>query len=178
MKHFYKLAEGANVHPLLHSLQLQPELWNANTLRTTFPNSPHSEADDILVFFNSLESKDIMNDKATIPYPAWQKLPQARALVFDLMRMAEATQLGRVIITRLKPGASIKPHKDEGDPVTFYKRYQIALQSLPGSVFKIGEEEVTFQTGEVWLINNKEEHSVYNGSLEDRIVMIVDVHVE
>jgi len=177
MRNFLKIGE-AKVSDLLHAIQRKPELWNVNNLRTTFPNSPHVEADDIWLFFNSLEKQDIMNDKATIPYPAWKELPQARPIVFDLMRAAEATQLGRVVITRLNPGAVIKPHKDEGDPVTFYKRYQVAILSNGDIPFKIGDEEVSFKTGDVYLINNKEEHSVSNNSTEDRIVMIVDVHPE
>ena len=174
MKHFFKVGE-VNILPLLHTIKRQSELWNANDLRTKFPGTPHAEADDIWLWFNPSDSEDIKNDKNVVPYPAWEKLPQARQIVFDLMRAVEASQLGRVIITKLKPGAKITPHVDGGAPAEFYKRYQVALQSLPGAMFKIGDETVNFNTGDVWLIDNRTEHSVLNNSTDDRIVMIVDI---
>jgi len=174
MKNFFKVGE-VNVQPLLHAIQRQPELWNKNSLRTKFPGTPHSEADDIWLWFNSENSDDPANDRETVPYPAWDFLPQARQIVFDLMRAVEACQLGRVIITKLTPGKQITPHVDGGAPAQFYKRYQVALQSLPGAMFAIEDEKVNFKSGEVWLINNRAEHSVQNNSADDRIVMIVDV---
>jgi hypothetical protein len=174
MRHFFKVGE-VNVQPLLHAIQRQPDLWNKNSLRTKFPGTPHSEADDIWLWFNSENSDDPANDRETVPYPAWDFLPQARQIVFDLMRAVEACQLGRVIITKLTPGKQITPHVDGGAPAQFYKRYQVALQSLPGAIFVIEDEKVNFKSGEVWLINNRAEHSVQNNSADDRIVMIVDV---
>jgi quercetin dioxygenase-like cupin family protein len=64
---------------------------------------------------------------------------------------------------------------DSGAPATFYTRYQIALQSLPGALFNIEDETVNFRSGDIWLINNKAEHSVVNNSADDRIVCIVDI---
>ncbi|HEX5508918.1 MAG TPA: aspartyl/asparaginyl beta-hydroxylase domain-containing protein [Pseudolabrys sp.] len=174
MKHFFKLGE-MNVLPLLHAVQRQPELWNANDLRTRFPGTPHKEASDIWLWFNAPNSADVANDRDVVPYPAWAALPQARSLVFDLLRAVEAVQLGRVIITKLAPGKKITPHVDAGAPALFYKRYQIALQSLPGALFRIADETVNFNSGEVWLIDNRAEHAVENNSKDDRIVMIVDV---
>lgn len=173
MRHFFKVGE-VNVLPLLHAIQRQPELWNQNKLRTEFPGTPHAEAEDIWLWFNPSDSNDVKNDKETVPYPAWSELPQARQIIFDLMRAIEASQLGRVIITKLAPGKKITPHVDGGAPAEFYKRYQIALQSLPGAIFQIEDEKVNFATGDVWLINNRAEHAVYNNSTDDRIVMIMD----
>jgi hypothetical protein len=176
VKNFYKVCD-MNVQPLVHALARQPELWNQNELRTQFPGTPHSEADDIWLWFNEVtKASEVIDAIAVKPYPAWSALPQARPIVLDLMRIAEASQLGRVIITRLKPGKQITPHVDAGAPVEFYKRYQVALQSFPGAMFQIEDEKVNFRNGEVWLINNKATHSVQNNSTDDRIVMIVDLH--
>lgn len=174
MKHFFKVGE-VNVPPLLHAIMRQPELWDAHRLRTEFPGTPHAQASDIWLWFNPENSTDPANDRETIPYPAWDKLPQARPIIFDLMRAVEASQLGRVIITKLAPGKQITPHVDGGAPAEFYKRYQIALQSLPGATFKIEDEAVNFASGEVWLIDNRSRHSVINNSNDDRIVMIADM---
>jgi Aspartyl/Asparaginyl beta-hydroxylase len=164
--------------PLLLALRQHPELWNENDLRTTHPHSPHQAVDDIWVWFNAIEKENTakaIEDIQTIPYPAWSVLPQVRPLVFDLMRRTEAVQLGRVIVTKLPAGCEIDPHVDQGTPATFYSRYHIALQNLPGSIFKIEDEQLVMGSGEVWAVNNRAEHSVTNNSADDRIVVIVDV---
>jgi hypothetical protein len=185
MNNFQLLARNVDVMPLLHQLQVKKYLWNENTLRTKHPGTAHSQVSDIWVLFNELpkDEKDlfqnlnIVDDKEAIPYRAWSELPAIRSIIFGLMRQVEATRLGRVIITKLPPGKTITPHVDQGAPATYYERYQVILQSLPGCIFKIGNEEVQFSSGEIWHIDNKVEHSVINHSADDRIAMIVDLKV-
>lgn len=185
MKHFQQLAAGINVTPLMNALQRQPELWDANPIRTQHPGTAHAQVSDILLRFNDLseylrtgDPTTITDDREAIAYPAWDKLPQVRPVIFDLMRTVEATRLGRVIITKLPPGREITPHEDQGAPAEYYERYQVALQSLPGSLFHIGEETVNFRSGDVWMIDNRTIHSVQNNSADDRIVMIVDLRCQ
>lgn len=184
MKYFQKIAEGVDVLPLLHAAHRQADLWNENPIRTKHPGTAHANVSDILLRFNDVgaylksgDPKDIVNDREVLPCRAWDLLPQARAIVFDLMRRVEAVQLGRVIITKLPPGKEITPHVDGGAPATWYERYQVALQSLPGALFKIGDETVNFRAGEVWHVNNCILHSVHNNSADDRVVMIVDLRL-
>lgn len=174
MDNFFRLAKGVNVAPLLVAISRQPELWDQNTLRTKHPKTAHGDVSDIWLMFNDTDG-DVANDIIVKPYPAFKELPQARLLIFDLMRLVEGVTLGRVIVTKLPPGKKITPHVDGGAPATYFTRYQIALQSLPGALFTIGDETVNFESGEVWLIDNKKEHSVVNNSRDDRIVMIVDI---
>lgn len=182
MKYFQQLAGGVNVAPIMHALQRQPELWNANTIRTRHPGTAHSDVSDILLRFNDVSEFErtgdpttITDDKECIAYPAWEKLPQVRPVIFDLMRMVEASRLGRVVITKLPAGKMITPHVDGGAPATYFERYQIALQSLPGALFNVGDETVNFRSGDVWWIDNSVTHSVVNNSTDDRVVMIVDL---
>lgn len=177
MNHFTPIAQNIDVVPVLNALASHPELWNQNRLRTTHPGTAHSEVSDIWVFFNDQNGADITNDREVIEFPAWREIPQLRPLVFDLMRRMEAVRLGRVMITKLPPGKTIAPHVDGGAPAEWFVRYQIALQSLPGALFTIGEEAVNFHTGECWRINNRERHSVVNNSADDRIVLIVDLRL-
>lgn len=179
MRNFLRLASGVNVLPVLTALAAMPELWNAHSIRTAHPASPHAQADDILVFFNDIpaDPAQVVNDIQTRPYPAWSALPQLRPLIFDLMRLTEAVQLGRVIISRLAPGARIASHVDEGAPATFYQRYQVALQSLPGALFRIGDERVNFASGDAYWINNCAEHEVINNSSDDRLALVIDMRL-
>lgn len=177
MRNFVKIFEQLDVVPLLAALAAKPHLWNANDLRTTFPGSPHADVDDIWLFFNDVpdDASAVANDIAVRPYPAWHELPQARHLVFDLMHRVGGVQLGRVLLTRLAPGKCIPEHADQGAPADYFERYQIALQSLPGCIFNIGEEVVQFSMGECWWIDNRQPHSVVNNSADDRLALVVDI---
>ena len=177
VRHFQQIAQGLDVIPALHALTLKPDLWNENDLRTRHPNTAHAQADDIWLMFNTVpdDPLTIVDDIAVQPYRAWHDLHHVRLMALDLMRRVEGVQLGRVMITRLKPGAAITPHVDQGAPAEYFRRYQIALQSLPGAIFRIEDEAVNFRSGEVWWINNRAEHEVINNSADDRIVCIVDI---
>lgn len=179
MRNSLRIAQGVNVVPVLNALATKPGLWNADTIRTAHPGSPHAQADDILVFFNDIpaDPAEVVNDIKTRPYPAWSELPPLRPLIFDLMRLTEATQLGRVIISRLAPGATIAPHVDEGSPATFYQRYQVALQSNPGVVFRIGDEVIHPASGDAHWFNNRAEHEVINNSNDDRLALVIDMRL-
>ncbi len=186
MRNFHRLAEGMNFSALLHAVMRQPELWNAHDIRTTFPGSPHSQADDILVRFNDLSQHQLtgeyttsagvslMDQHESIWFPAAAKLP-VRPILADLMRSVEGERLGRAIITRLAPGCAIAKHSDSGAHAEYYTRYQLMLRCAPGVIFTCEDEQVQMRSGEVWFFRNELEHEVFNGSAEDRIVMIVDI---
>lgn len=180
MRNFYRLDKGINVSAAVAQLMAHPDLWNQNTLRTTYPNGPHSEVDDIWLRFNVVDEANpytVADDVEAVNYPAWSILTQTRALVMSLMAHVQGERLGRVILTRLKPGGRIAPHPDMGAPAEYYKRFHIVLQGLPGCLFRAGEETVHMATGECWWFNNREEHEVMNNSEDDRLHVIVDVRV-
>lgn len=175
MKHFLNIG---TVDPIPTMVELATtDLWNENPLRTQHPGTAHAEADDIWLMFNRLPENpaEVINDIEVFPFRAWNALPALRGHVLDLMRRVDGVGLGRVIVTRLRPGKRIYPHTDQGAPAEYYTRYQIALQSLPGCNFRIGDETVNFQSGQVWWIDNRTEHEVINNSADDRIVCIVDI---
>lgn len=179
MNNFLKIADGIDVTPLHIALKAKPQLWNQNTLRTAHPSTAHSQADDIWLRFNEIEeggdALSVVDDVMCVNYPALGEMPQARSLIYGLMARVEGEQLGRCIITRLKPGACIKPHRDEGVPATFYERFHILIQSKPGAIFRAGDEVVQMKTGEAWWFDNTQEHEVINNSDDDRITLIVDI---
>lgn len=185
MRNFQRICTGLHTMPLAHALARQPELWDRDKLRTTHSGTPHSQVSDIWLRFNDLtgwENKDeaarrglVLDEHESINYPAFALLPQARIIIWDLMRLVEGERLGRVLITRLGPGKVITPHVDGGSHAAYYDRYHVALASLPGVVFRAGEEAVQMATGEVWWFDNSKEHEVVNNSGDDRITMIVDI---
>lgn len=176
MRNFDLIAQDLDVMPLRHAVARQPGLWNANTLRTTYTGTVHGEADDIWLRFDALEDLETVFDgHESVDYPAFAALPQARPVIFDLMRRVEGVRLGRVLITRLRPGGRIYPHEDVGDHAAYYDRYQVSLRGLPGCVFRAGGEQVSMASGEVWWFDNAQTHEVVNNSAGDRIHMVVDI---
>lgn len=177
MRHFYKLCEGIDIVPILHALHTQPQLWNANALRREYPGTPHAECDDIWLRFQpeGLTVHEVVDAHESVNYPALAALPMVRPIIFGLMRQVEGERLGRVLITRLAPGKRIHPHVDGGEHARYYKRYQVALQSLPGVVFRAGDEQVQMRTGDIWWFDNGQEHEVINHSADDRLALIVDI---
>ena len=174
------LASNLDVGRILNEILRRPDLWDENNLRTTHPGTAHSQVSDIWVWFNKLpkDESEVINDKEVIPYRAWKQIPALRNVIFALMRQVDAVRLGRVIITRLPPGKEITPHVDGGAPAEYYSRSHLAIQCLPGNIFQMEEEKVSFQTGQIWWIDNKKLHSVVNNSSDDRIVCIIDLRCE
>lgn len=186
MRNFLQIATNADVLPLLHAVQRQPGLFNTHRFRTTFENTPHAEVDDILLRFSDPSiAKDgdtaaVMADGNCIWHPAAAALPQARALILDVMRRAEAYALDRVVITRLRPGGCILPHADDvgsyvHDP--HRHRYHVVLQGLPGSIYKCGDETVCMRSGEVWHFDALTVHSIENNSSDDRVHLLIDLRI-
>lgn len=180
MKNFLLTNRGVDTIPLLLALRRQPELWNQNTLRTTHPGTPHTEVDDIWLRFNALpplgQEALLLDEHESIDYPAYKLLPEARALVMSLMAYVQGERLGRVLITRLRPGGHIAAHEDGGSHAAYYDRFHVVLQARSGSEFRCGNELVHMQPGDVWWFQNAIEHEVWNRDRDvDRIHLIVDI---
>lgn len=176
MNNFQCLASNVDVIPLMNAIMRDPALWNQHTLRTAHPGTAHSQVDDIWLRFNETEDPEaVVDDKECVNYPAWWALPQARPIIFDLMRRIEGERLGRVLVTRLRPGGKIDPHVDGGAPATYYDRFHVVLNAAPGCLFRAGDEKVQMATGQVWWFDNTKEHEIINNGADDRIHLIVDI---
>lgn len=199
MRHFLKIAEGVDTTRLLEQLNRNSHLWNEHPFRSTFDGTPFAEGDDILLRFSPLETSEFKNgfvgDEQCVWYPAREVLTEFWPLAKGLLASVGGYEIGRVIVSRLKPSAKIGPHVDDqgiynnhGDRA----RYHIVLQGGAGSNFycakPVGEgpertidpdtiECATMRTGEVWWFNAAMMHWVENGSDDDRIHLLVDVRL-
>jgi hypothetical protein len=187
MRNFQLIAQNIDVIPVLMALQQHPHLWGRNKFRTTYTGTPHGNVDDIWLRFSAPEKtgnpdelQGVLEDVEPVFYQAWHDLPQVRPIVFDLMRRMEAFSLGRVLITRLRPGGRIAPHADiDGEYVgrDDGMRFHVVLQGLPGSLYRCGDEVVQMLSGTAWWFQHREVHAVENGSADDRIHLLVDMRV-
>ena len=175
---FKRLSQGLPVQWLVDALAAKPELWNANTLRTANPASPHREAEDIWLRFNAIPATPSDWDELeSVNYPAYAELPEAAKLVRALMTRMDGERLGRVLITRLKPGGCIAPHRDLEQHAGYYDRFHIVLRSNEACAFRCGVETVVMERGECWSFNNALEHSVQNNGDTERLHLIVDLRL-
>lgn len=175
MRYFYKLTEGVLVMPLMAQLARHHELWDVDPTRTEFEGTPHAAASDILLRFGKSDGDDLeATDRA-----AMQALKGAKTMALDVMGLVRGSRLGRVVITQLEPGERIAPHADvKGLYASYYTRYHVVLQGLPGSLFVCGDETVNMVTGDVWWFDAAAQHAVINNSKDDRVHMLVDVRID
>lgn len=180
MEHFHLVASGVDPVPLLLALKQQPHLWNQFPFRTQSPQSPHREAQDIIVRAQVPGGAD---GRECVWYPAWPGLPPLRGMVFGLLTQVQGVRLGRVLITRLDPGGQISPHRDYGpaadgyaDTEPYWQRFHWCLQADEGSLFGAGEEVVRMHPGDVWWFDGGQRHWVQNTGQVPRLHVIVDVH--
>lgn len=188
MRNFLKIGQGLDVMPLLAAIARQPDLWREDTYLRDYPQGPFGDIDSIILRFpkkiiaataEEAEQHIANNDQhESVKTPSYDRLPEARPLVMNLMNYVGGVRLGRVIINRIRPGGRITPHCDTPDHAEYYERHHIVLQSAPGVVFRCEDEQVYMGTGEAWWFNNALEHSVVNNSASDRIHLIVDVRCE
>lgn len=175
-----RIGWAIDVDPLLRELEARPELWAENTLRQNTPGSPHRDTECIFLRWAKDHSvRGVFEDVTTADYGAWEILPHARILVDQVMAAVRGTELGRVMIAKLRPQGFITPHPDDGAYADHFERFHVSLQSEFNNWFYVGDPErwhegVHMRAGELWWFNHKQKHWVCNGSAAPRIHLIVD----
>lgn len=184
MNIFTKIKD-VDVSEVVAQIDAHPELWDQFNVRKTAPGTPHSQMSDIWVRYNDIkpyrESGDFsgFNDEHDpIWYPAWEKLPALKEIVFPLMSEVEGVRLGGVLITKIPSGCEIKPHVDRGWHVEYYDKFYVSLRSEPGANFYCGSEVLNPKVGEIWRFDNRECHWVVNDSPGDRMTLIVCIRTD
>lgn len=180
MQYFQRIAAGVDVVPVLLQLKQARQLWDRDPFRTAAPQSPHREAHDIICRAQVPGGSD---PRECVWYTAWTALPALRPHVVGLMARVEGLRLGRVLVTRLVPGAQIYPHRDYGpqadgymDIEPYWSRFHLCLDADAGSVFGAGTDVVSMAPGEVWWFDGGQQHWVANDGQVDRLHLIVDIH--
>lgn len=153
----------------LRELDDHPELWGERPFRG-LGDSPHREADDIWIRF---QSKDDLESQTCIWYPPAYVLRRTYALTMWAMTGFCGEQLGRVVLARLPPGGRIYPHADLPDHAAYYHRIHFLLQGE--MLFTVDGKSELMTQGQVWEIDNSKVHEVVNTGYTDRISLIVDI---
>lgn len=166
-----------DVKEAVEQIDANPELWNQFTLRKGY--APHSDMSDIWVRYNAYKNfkprtpLKFHDEHHSTWYPAYDKLPALRPLIFGLMNVFAGTELGGVLITRVPPGRSIGRHKDVGWHAGFFARkFAIMLRSNHKQAFCFENESMLTEPGEVFEFDNAHDHWVVNDSDSERMTLI------
>jgi len=151
------------------------KLWNWLNLRKA-PGLNHNVVEDIVLRFQPVQGQHTLmsffNDLDCVDYFSQSFLKETMKLVTGSF---DSTKMGRIIAAKLKPGATINSHVDEGAYVKAHDRFHLVITTNPDVKFSCGGEEVHMNSGEVWWFDNSKEHSVTNGGKAERIHVVVDM---
>lgn len=198
MKHLKQLAAGLDVAPIVAELAANEDLWNAYTLRTSGAAPAHNQVSDIWVRYRPWETylelrefigyglqgqyseghaieQFVSEEHESTWYPAIDKLPSLRSLIFEVCRYWEVERLGGVLITRIPPGGEVKPHIDRGWHATYYEKIAVQLASNQAQAFHFEDGAFRCEPGTVYTFDNNYSHWVSNESAEPRMTCIVCV---
>lgn len=84
--------------------------------------------------------------------------------------------LGRLLLIRLRPGARVEAHVDEGEYYAWRQRYHLVLVSPGGSPMVCAGRRAILRAGELWWFDNKAPHSATNPSPDHwRVHAVFDI---
>jgi hypothetical protein len=173
------------IHKAVKQLNEHPEVWDRYTMRTRmFENSPHRDVHDIWLRYRDFAEFDPDNPQAfagphqSLWYAAYYQLTAVRELVQYILReYAAESEIGGVLITKIKSGDSVLRHDDSKHwhSEHYFLKVMVHLQSAPGQRFSYDERSYGAKSGDVVFFNNLIPHSVVNESSTDRISLILAV---
>lgn len=155
-------------------VEAQTETWREN-----LPDSPHKDTQ--VVYLN-------MSDMVEGPYSAFNDLdaystpilinsPEVQHVISDCMYLVGASRLGRVMLINLPAGGKIAPHIDEGKYCASYRRYHLPIVTNEDVVFYSGDESYNLEEGQLYELQNKQEHSVENNGITNRLHLVLDMQL-
>jgi hypothetical protein len=184
MKNFKILAEGLDTSAAKAELEATP-LWDWLNIRKLFPGSSHTGVHDIIMRGPQIQGyadfKSIMHNQNSFDYfPVWH-LSQTLNLMRECRHSfdGEHARVGRIMVTRLDPGARIDLHTDEGGYAEAHDRYHIVVDGgAGGCIFNCSGELLDLQTGMLFWFNHQLPHYVVNKGIRPRTNIIFDVRRE
>lgn len=168
-----------NVHALCAQLDALDEsgdnAWDEHPFRTSNPLSPHREASDIWVRYNSLENfgEKFNDEHESVWYPIADKIPAVKALCEAMQKYIGVDELGGVLITRIPPHGQVYPHTDQGWHATHYQKYAILLSGNKNQAFCFDGIEHRCEKGDSFTFDNQYTHWVTNPTEFVRETLII-----
>lgn len=171
-----KIADGIDIAPMLAKLEANPHLWEIDTRRQNAPGSAHHDTECIVLRGPSDPTlATFATDVGAASTPLWLFLrAELTDILTPIINRLDVTELGRVLIAKLKPDGRIDWHADEGPYAKAWARLHIVLTSDAGNRFMVEDESVHMAPGTCWWFAHRRSHGVVNRSDTPRVHLIVD----
>jgi len=175
----HELPMRYDVREAVRQIDGNPSAWNRHRDRMDRYGSPHTAVSDIWVRYNPIENmaKDptgfFQREHESKWYPVADEIPAVRALVCKLFKDVGGSLLGGVLVTRIPPGESVKPHIDTGWHAGFYEKFAIQLKGNSEQAFCFEDAHLSALPGDAYTFDNSRLHWVTNDSDSDRMTLIV-----
>jgi quercetin dioxygenase-like cupin family protein len=168
-----------DVQPFVEAIEAHPEIWNRYDRRRVDPLSPHYGLDDVWFRWAppEIETREADEGIPFVWYPESDMVP-VREIAEAVMKHVGGKHLGAVLMTRITPGKSCKPHIDTGWHAANHEKYAVQIKSAPGQGFHFHAASYDAKPGEVYWFDNSKLHWVTNPTEHDRITLIVCVRKE
>lgn len=179
MSAFNLLASGVDVSHVNAELRANPRLWGENGHRTDDERSVHHGVPDIWLRWRAkaelTNAESYAEPHFSVFWPAWSALPSLHPIVRTLAHMVNSVQLGGILITRIEPGESVKPHHDRGGwHAGFYNfKCYLCLAGNPLSLNWVENEPFNPREGDVFEFSNQRVHRVTNEGTTPRVTAII-----
>ena len=175
-KPFIKLKAGLHLQPFLDKLKAKPILWDEITARQDSTASAHHDTECIYARGPyKFTPYYVTYDLGAYDYPVLEYLNDEMAdLMMPLLKEMYVSELGRVLIVKLKPGGHVDAHTDQGAYADHFSRFHIVIQTNEGCSQTCGNAYEEFEVGDVWWFDHKQKHTALNKGTEDRVHIIFD----
>lgn len=150
-------------------------VWNRHVDRTEPESSPHHGCDDIWVRYAA-------NGRDPGPfecewYPMADEIP-VKGLVEQVRELVGGGEVMGVLITRIPPHQSVKPHVDSGWHAENTEKYGLCIAANDRQAFCFEKTSLVTRTGDLFWFDNSHKHWVTNDSDEARITCIICIKKE
>lgn len=171
---------GWPVSELVEQIEANPSVWNRQRARTTIYNGPHNTLSDIWVRYNDFKNftdlRQFNEEHESVWYPVAGEIPAAKELAMAMMSFVGGTRLGGVLITKIPPHDTCRPHIDGGWHSRYYEKFGVQLKANEKQAFCFEGERLVTQPGDVFTFDNSYLHWVTNDSDEDRMTLIICIN--
>lgn len=176
--HNFKLAKDTvDTKLILNELEAAPQMWLANCSRQEKVRCQrHTKNIFLRVAKKPLPpgEKNANNVHQSVTASGAKSFPHTLAFCKNLANSING-RLGRAMLVALLPKSQVYPHIDHGDYYRITDRYHLVITSPTGSHLSAGTETVVMHERELWVFNNKIEHSAINTSDQHRVHLIFDI---
>ncbi len=176
-RNFVRVDSEIDTTPFLNEVDGASHLWQADTSRQ---RNVRCQRNTWNIFLRAAKkplplgarNANDVHESRTMRY--CKNFPNTLSFCTSLALQQGGT-LGRATLVALLPKSKVYPHVDSGEYYADRDRYHLILRSPRGSQLTAGDESIIMQERELWVFNNKVEHSAQNFSNQIRIHLIFDI---